>query len=211
MIQKEIKYDLYNTQKNEILKLNVSKYKGIYLIHRAVVQQLNNKRQGTANTKTRSEVRGGGKKPWKQKGTGRARAGSNRSPLWKGGGTIFGPKYKNYNIKINKKEKNLALNNILYNKVKDTLVITDFGHNLNSPNTKLLLKEINQLGLNNNKQNKILIIVNKKEKNLFLSIRNLQNIELISVHQLNIFALLKAHKVIMTLSALHHLNKAYHD
>nr|YP_010485004.1 ribosomal protein L4 [Hypnea cervicornis]UVW80698.1 ribosomal protein L4 [Hypnea cervicornis] len=211
MIQKEIKYKLYNTQKSEILKLNVSEYKGIYLIHRAVIQQLNNRRQGTANTKTRSEVRGGGKKPWKQKGTGRARAGSNRSPLWKGGGTIFGPKTKNYNIKINKKEKNLALNTILYNKIKDTLVIKEFGHNLNYPNTKLLLEEINQLGLNNNKQNKILIIVNKKEKNLFLSIRNLQNIELISIHQLNIIALLKAHKVIITLSALNHINKAYHD
>nr|YP_010903113.1 ribosomal protein L4 [Hypnea pseudomusciformis]WCH55167.1 ribosomal protein L4 [Hypnea pseudomusciformis]WCH55566.1 ribosomal protein L4 [Hypnea pseudomusciformis]WCH56760.1 ribosomal protein L4 [Hypnea pseudomusciformis] len=211
MIQKEIKYNLHNTNKSEILKLNINEYKGIYLIHRALIQQLNNKRQGTANTKTRSEVRGGGKKPWKQKGTGRARAGSTRSPLWTGGGTIFGPKYKKYNIKINKKEKNLALNSVLYNKIKDTLVITDFGHNLNNPSTKLLLQEINQLGLNSNKPNKLLIIVNKKQKNLYLSTRNLKNIELISVYQLNLFALLKAHKIIITISALNHLNKAYND
>nr|YP_010903709.1 ribosomal protein L4 [Hypnea wynnei]WCH56561.1 ribosomal protein L4 [Hypnea wynnei] len=211
MIQKEITYNLHNSNQNQTLKLKVNEYTGMYIIHRALLQQLNNKRQGSANTKTRSEVRGGGKKPWKQKGTGRARAGSIRSPLWKGGGTIFGPKYKNYNIKINKKEKNLALNNILYNKVKDTLVITDFLYNLNYPSTKLLLKEINNLGLNNNKHNNILIVVNKKDKNLYLSIRNLQNIELISVHQLNIFSLLKAHKVIITLSALNHLNKTYND
>nr|WCH57160.1 ribosomal protein L4 [Hypnea musciformis] len=211
MIQKEIKYNLHNTNKSETLKLNIHEDKGIYLIHRALIQQLNNKRQGTANTKTRSEVRGGGKKPWKQKGTGRARAGSNRSPLWTGGGTIFGPKYKKYNIKINKKEKILALNSVLYNKIKDTLVITDFGHNLNHPNTKLVLQEINQLGLNNNKPNKLLVIVNKKQKNLYLSTRNLKNVELISVYQLNIFALLKAHKIIITLSALNHLNKAYND
>nr|YP_010903510.1 ribosomal protein L4 [Hypnea cryptica]WCH55963.1 ribosomal protein L4 [Hypnea cryptica] len=211
MIQKEIKYDLHNTNRSEILKLNVSEYKGMYLIHRALIQQLNNKRQGTANTKTRSDVRGGGKKPWKQKGTGRSRAGSTRSPLWTGGGTIFGPKYKKYNIKINKKEKNLALNNILYNKIKDTILIKEFRHNLNYPSTKLILKEINQLGLNNNTQNKILVIVNKKEKNLYLSTRNLKHIELISVYQLNIFAVLKAHKVIITLSALNYLNKAYND
>nr|QCI07169.1 ribosomal protein L4 [Hypnea pannosa] len=211
MIQREIKYDLYKTNQNQSLKLKVSEYTGMYLIHRALIQQLNNKRQGTAHTKTRSEVRGGGRKPWKQKGTGKARAGSIRSPLWKGGGTIFGPKYKKCNIKINKKEKNLALNNIIHNKIQDTLLITNFGHNLNYPSTKLLLKEINQLGLNHNKKNKILIIVNKKEKNLYLSIRNLQNIELISIHQLNIFAILKAQQVIITSSALHHLNKTYND
>nr|YP_010726595.1 ribosomal protein L4 [Hypnea edeniana]WCH54769.1 ribosomal protein L4 [Hypnea edeniana]WDY85070.1 ribosomal protein L4 [Hypnea edeniana] len=211
MIQHQVQYNIHNTNKNQTLKLKVNEYTGMYIIHRALLQQLNNKRQGTANTKTRSEVRGGGRKPWKQKGTGRARAGSIRSPLWKGGGTIFGPKYKNYNVKINKKEKNLALSNILYNKVKDTLVITDFTYNLKYPSTKLILQEINNLGLNSNNNNNILIIVNKKEKNLYLSIRNLQNIELISVHQLNIFSLLKAQKLIITSSALNHLNKTYND
>nr|YP_010902516.1 ribosomal protein L4 [Hypnea nidifica]WCH54371.1 ribosomal protein L4 [Hypnea nidifica] len=211
MIQHKIKYNIHNTDKTQTLHLKVNEYTGMYIIHRALLQQLNNKRQGTANTKTRSEVRGGGRKPWKQKGTGRARAGSIRSPLWKGGGIIFGPKYKNYNIKINKKEKNLALSNILYNKVKDTLVITEFKCNQNHPNTKLLLQEINNLGLNSANNKYILIIVNKKEKNLYLSVRNLQNIELISVHQLNIFSLLKAQKLIITSSALNHLNRTYND
>nr|YP_010726495.1 ribosomal protein L4 [Hypnea spinella]WDY84970.1 ribosomal protein L4 [Hypnea spinella] len=211
MIEHQVTYNIHNTNQHQTLKLKVNEFTGMYIIHRALLQQLNNKRQGTANTKTRSEVRGGGRKPWKQKGTGRARAGSIRSPLWKGGGTIFGPKYKSYNIKINKKEKNLALSNILYNKAKDILVITDFSYNLNYPSTKLILKEINNLGLNSNKKNNILIIVNKKEKNLYLSVRNLQNIELISVHQLNIFSLLKAQQLIITSSALNHLNKNYND
>nr|WCH56361.1 ribosomal protein L4 [Hypnea sp.] len=214
MIKQEIEYPLYNinerqTLKSKKIRLNINKDTGMYLIHRALLQQLNNKRQGTASTKTRSEVRGGGKKPWKQKGTGRARAGSTRSPLWKGGGIIFGPRYKDYNIKINKKEKHLAISNTLYNKARNTLIIENFASHVNGPSTKLLLNEINSLGLNTN--HNILIIVTKKEKNLYLSIRNLQNIELTSVNQLNVFLLLKANKLIITSSALNEINETYNE
>nr|WCH56161.1 ribosomal protein L4 [Calliblepharis sp.] len=214
MIEQTIQYNLHNisknkTEKSKTIKLNINPDTNMYLIHRTLLQQLHNKRQGTANTKTRSEVRGGGKKPWKQKGTGRARAGSTRSPLWKGGGIIFGPKYKNYYIKINKKEKHLAISNTLYNKAKNTLIIEKFANNINSPSTKLLLKEIKDLGFNTN--NNILIIVTKKERNLYLSTRNLKNVELISVHQLNIFSLLKAKKLIITCSALDQINEVYNE
>ena len=211
MIEQEIQYNIHNTNQSQILKLRTNQDTNMYLIHRAVLRQLNNQRQGTANTKTRGEVRGGGKKPWKQKGTGKARAGSTRSPLWKGGGTIFGPKYKNYNIKINKKEKYLALNNILYNKIKHTLIIKNLGDNIKYPSTKLFLKEISYLGFNTKKNTNILLIVNKKEKNLYLSIRNIKNIELISVHQLNIVSILKAKKLIITSDALNSINQAHHE
>ena len=97
----------------------------MYCVHRALKNHLTNNRIRNANTKTRSEVRGGGKKPWKQKGTGRARAGSTRSPLWKGGGIIFGPKPKIYQSKINKKEKRLAINTLIYNKSKNTIIVND--------------------------------------------------------------------------------------
>ena len=122
-IQKFIKYtslDIDGEQLNSNceLKLNVLEVSGNYLLHKDLLRHLNSKRQATVSTKTRSEVRGGGRKPWQQKGTGRARAGSNRSPLWKGGGVIFGPKPKKVALKLNKKERRLALQTLLYNKKK---------------------------------------------------------------------------------------------
>merc|ERR1712232_965806 len=105
------------------LELTVLENSGNYLIHKDIVRQQIQQKQGTVSTKTRSEVRGGGRKPWRQKGTGRARAGSNRSPLWKGGGVIFGPKPKTIVKKLNKKERNLALQTLLYNKRNSILII----------------------------------------------------------------------------------------
>ena len=123
-IQKFIKYtqvDITGKQfsSEQELKLNVLDESGNYLIHKDFVRHSNAKRQRTVGTKTRSEVRGGGRKPWQQKGTGRARAGSNRSPLWKGGGVIFGPRPKIISLKLNKKERRLALQTLLYNKKKN--------------------------------------------------------------------------------------------
>lgn len=198
-----------NTNSFKEISLRVSENKGMYIIHRALIKQLSNKRQGTANTKTRSEVKGGGKKPWKQKGTGRARAGSIRSPLWKGGGVIFGPKRKHYNKKINKKEKQLALRTLIYNKFKHTLVTEDLAKNIKKPDTKSTLKIIKKLGIEIEKQTKILIIVATKNHNFHLSLRNLPNIELITANQLNILALLKANKIIITIDALDKISEVY--
>ena len=125
-VQKFIKYtplDITGKPLNfkHELTLNILDKSGNYLLHKDLLRHLSSKRQGTVSTKTRSEVRGGGRKPWQQKGTGRARAGSNRSPLWKGGGVIFGPKPKKVALKLNKKERRLALQTLLYNK-KNTLL-----------------------------------------------------------------------------------------
>nr|YP_009296151.1 ribosomal protein L4 [Schizymenia dubyi]AOM65086.1 ribosomal protein L4 [Schizymenia dubyi] len=196
-------------QKTIILKVKDNPKEGMYIIHRALIKQLNEQRLGNAQTKTRSEVRGGGKKPWKQKGTGRARAGSIRSPLWKGGGVIFGPKAKRYNTKINKKEKQLALRTLIYNKFKQTLIVQEFAQFLIEPNTKLFLKEIKDFGVNINKREKLLIITKTKPNSLYLSVRNISNVELIAADQLNILALIKANKLLITVDALDTIQKIY--
>ena len=139
------------------IKLKIATSNSMYIIHSALVKQLATKRQGTAHSKTRSEVRGGGRKPWKQKGTGKARAGSIRSPLWKGGGVTFGPRTRNYISKINAKEKKLAIRTLLYNKAPHILVISNEEIFLAKPSTQLLLDKIQNLNLDLNKR--ILIIV----------------------------------------------------
>lgn len=188
------------------LKINEEKEAQMYLIHKALKQQLKNKRVRNANTKTKSEVRGGGKKPWKQKGTGRARAGSNRSPLWRSGGVIFGPKKKIYSSKINKKERRLAINIMIFNKLSQTLVTKDIFENLDKPSTKQGLIEIRKLGLELKKHDHLLIVVNKKSTSLNLSYRNLKQIEIIEVNNLNVLSLLEADKILMTYDAIQKLN-----
>ena len=134
-VQKFIKYtpvDITGKQvsSTQELKLNVLDESGNYLVHKDFLRHSSSQRQGTVSTKTRSEVRGGGRKPWQQKGTGRARAGSNRSPLWKGGGVIFGPKPKTVSLKLNKKERRLALQTLLYNKKNSILIIENLENEL---------------------------------------------------------------------------------
>lgn len=204
-ITKELSYKILNTTDTKDSKLiqlqvgeNVSKQ--MYLIHKALKQQLNSKRVRNAQTKTRSDVRGGGKKPWKQKGTGRARAGSNRSPLWKGGGVIFGPQSRLYKCKINKKEKRLAINTVILNKFDSTIVVENI--NIEKPNTKRAINEIKDLDNKLKKGDRILIIVHKKTKNLYLSLRNLSKVEIIEVSCINILSLLKADTIILTNKAL---------
>lgn len=123
-VQKSIIYDVFDTNgqildNGEKFDISIVEKSGNYLIHKDILRHQINQKQGTVSTKTRGEVRGGGRKPWRQKGTGRARAGSNRSPLWKGGGVIFGPKPKKINLKINQKERQLAIRTLLYNKRKN--------------------------------------------------------------------------------------------
>ena len=191
------------------LKLNVLENSGNYLIHKDILRHYASQKQGTVSTKTRSEVRGGGRKPWRQKGTGRARAGSNRSPLWKGGGVIFGPKPKTINFKLNKKERRLALQTLLYNKKNNLLIIENLENEINIPKTKTFLKICQNCGINLNQ--KLLIIVSKKTIPLKLSTQNIKNVELISASNLNTLSLLKAKQIILTPSAVNDIKEIYCD
>lgn len=206
-----IKYPIYEldtlTNKTENIKLKVSDNNGMYIIHRSLIKQITEKRQGNAHSKTRSEVRGGGRKPWKQKGTGKARAGSTRSPLWRGGGVIFGPKSKTYSQKVNIKEKRIALQTLFFNKLAQTLTIPEEELKLQNPKTKLIQKKIHDLGINSTDQ--ILIVVKKKESNLYLASRNLPNVELVQANQINIISLLKAQSVIVTREGLLTIEDTY--
>nr|YP_009369894.1 50S ribosomal protein L4 [Boldia erythrosiphon]ARO90582.1 50S ribosomal protein L4 [Boldia erythrosiphon] len=202
-------HDLESSYQHKItLNLSIADAKAAYVVHRALVAQRTSQRQGTSSSKTRSEVRGGGRKPWKQKGTGKARVGSNRSPLWRGGGVVFGPSSDiNYNKKINQKELQLALRTVLYNKYNNILVVKQFDASFNNPSTKKILSifKIWKIDLNS----KILLIVNTKNLNLYLSIRNLPNINIIAANNLNVIDLLNHNLVVITTDALLKINEVY--
>ena len=177
------------------------------LIHRAVLRQLANKRQGTASTLTRSEVRGGGRKPYKQKGTGRARQGSIRTPLRPGGGIIFGPKPRSYNLNMNRKERRLALRTALMSRISDVISVEDFASTLNTPKTKEIIDGLMRLGID--KTLKILVILEDPSTNIMKSINNIQNIKLIRADQLNVFDILNANKLIIGNSAIQKIQEVY--
>lgn len=213
-VQKFIKYtplDINGKSLNssQELKLNVLEKSGNYLLHKDLLRHYNSQKQGTVSTKTRSEVRGGGRKPWRQKGTGRARAGSNRSPLWKGGGVIFGPKPKSIPIKLNKKERRLALQTLLYNKKNNILIIDNFESEITQPKTKNFLKICQNCSINLDQ--KLLLIVSKKTNILKLATQNLKNVELISASNLNTLSLLKAKQIILTSLAINDIKEIYCD
>jgi large subunit ribosomal protein L4 len=213
-VQKFIKYTPFDItgkplDSTQELELKVLEKSGNYLLHKDLLRHYNSQRQGTVSTKTRSEVRGGGAKPWRQKGTGRARAGSNRSPLWKGGGVIFGPKPKTVSLKLNKKERRLALQTLLYNKKNNILIIENLETELIESKTKNFLKICNNCSVNLNQ--KILVIVSKKAVPLKLATQNLKNVELISASNLNTFSLLKAKQIILTPSAINDIKEIYCD
>lgn len=213
-VQKFIKYSPFDINgkqldsKNE-LELNVLENSGNYLLHRELLRHFNSQKQGTVSTKTRSEVRGGGRKPWRQKGTGKARAGSNRSPLWKGGGVIFGPKPKKIFLKLNKKERRLALQTLLYNKKNNILIIENLENEITEPKVKPFLKVCQDCSINLTQN--VLIIVSKKTIPLKLATQNLKNVELISASTLNTFSLLKAKQIILTPLALNDIKEIYCD
>ncbi len=180
-----------------------------HIVHRALIRQTNNARQGNASTKTRAEVRGGGRKPWKQKGTGRARAGSIRSPLWRGGGVIFGPAPKDYNMKMNRKERRLALRTALMSRIEDTIVVEEFSSNLAQPKTKEFVAALTRWGVESD--SKVLVIVPEVEDNLLLSIRNIANVKMISSSGLNVFDLLNADRIVATADAIAKIQEVYND
>jgi large subunit ribosomal protein L4 len=180
-----------------------------HIVHRALIRQTNNARQGTACAKTRAEVRGGGRKPWKQKGTGRARAGSIRSPLWRGGGVIFGPKPKDYNMKMNRKERRLALRTALMSRVEDMIVVADFATNVAQPKTKEFVQAMTRWGVQ--ADSKVLIIVSEVEDNTLLSVRNIAKVKMISASGLNVFDLLNADQIVATTEAIAKIQEVYND
>ena len=213
-VQKFITYTPFDIDGNQLdvnheITLTVSETSGNYILHRDLLRHTNSQRQGTVSTKTRSEVRGGGRKPWKQKGTGRARAGSNSSPLWKGGGVIFGPKPKKILLKMNKKERQLALRTLLYNKKSNILLIEGLENETIEPKTKSFLKICQNCGISLKQQ--LLVVVSKKTIALKLATQNLKNVELISASNLNTFSLLKAKQIILTPLAINDIKEIYCD
>jgi large subunit ribosomal protein L4 len=180
-----------------------------HIVHRALIRQTNNARQGTASAKTRAEVRGGGRKPWRQKGTGRARAGSIRSPLWRGGGVIFGPKPKDYNLKMNRKERRLALRTALMSRIEDTIVVEEFATNLAQPKTKEFVAALTRWGVE--PDSKVLVIVSEVAENIFLSTRNISTVKTISASGLNVYDLLNADRIIATTDAIAKIQEVYND
>ena len=177
------------------------------LIHRAVLRQLANKRQGTASTLTRSEVRGGGRKPYKQKGTGRARQGSIRTPLRPGGGIIFGPKPRSYNLDMNRKERRLALRTALMSRVTDIKAVEDFGSTLTKPKTSEIINGLARLGIE--KTEKVLVILDNPSQVIKKSIHNIEKVKLIAADQLNVFDILNANKLVIGQSAINKIQEVY--
>ncbi|MEM9904766.1 MAG: 50S ribosomal protein L4 [Cyanobacteria bacterium P01_D01_bin.44] len=178
-----------------------------HIVHRALVRQMNNARQGTAATKTRSEVRGGGRKPWRQKGTGRARSGSSRSPLTKGGGVIFGPKPRDYSVKMNRKERRLAMTTALQSRADDLVVVQDFADQLPQPKTKDVLSAFERWGID--ADSKVLLITAERSENVYRSVRNVSSIKLISAANLNIYDILAADQLVLTAAALEKIQEVY--
>ena len=211
-VEKFIKYtplDLTGKSVNSTqeLTLRVLEESGNYLLHKDLLRHSSSKRQGTVSTKTRSEVRGGGRKPWQQKGTGRARAGSNRSPLWKGGGVIFGPKPRTISLKLNKKERRLALQTLLYNKKNNIIILENLENGLTDCKTKNFLKICNACNIDLNQ--KVLVIVSEKTPFLKLATQNLKTVELTLASNLNTFSLLKAKQIILTPLAINDIKEIY--
>ena len=180
-----------------------------HIVHRALVRQMNNARQGNASAKTRSEVRGGGRKPWRQKGTGRARVGSIRSPLWRGGGIIFGPKPRDYETKLNRKERRLALRTAFQSRAEDMVVVEEFADQFPQPKTKELIAAIARWGID--PEEKILLILPEKQENVYLSGRNVPNLRTCLADSLNVYDLLSADRLITTATAIAKIQEVYSD
>ena len=192
------------------LELKVAKAENAaHIVHRALVRQQNNGRQGTASAKTRAEVRGGGRKPWRQKGTGRARAGSNRSPLWRGGGVIFGPKPRDYSQKMNRKERRLALRTAIAGQAENLIVVQPFAEQLTQPKTKELAQALKRWGATDNK--KVLLILAEVPENILLSARNIPYLKVLRADNLNIYDVLAADTILATAEALEKLQEVYSD
>jgi large subunit ribosomal protein L4 len=179
------------------------------LVHRAVVRQLAHARQGTASTLTRAEVAGGGRKPYKQKGTGRARQGSIRTPLRPGGGVVFGPKPRSYNLAMNRKERRLALRTALMSRLEDIVVVKGFGEGMEAPKTSEIVAGLGRLGVEAGA--KVLVVLDSPSEVVRKSMRNLEKVKLIAADQLNVFDLLHANKLVVSEEALAKIQEVYGD
>ncbi len=175
-----------------------------HLVHMAVVNQLANNRQGTQKAKTRSEVSGGGRKPWRQKGTGHARQGSIRAPQWKGGGVVFAPKPRDYSFKMNKKEKRLALFSSLTSKVNDKKLIVLDNFNLDEVKTKKFVKVMDNL-----KVTKALVVLEGDNKNVVLSGRNIPTVKVLPINGINTYDIMKYETLVCTKAAIEKLQEVY--
>ena len=175
-----------------------------HLVHMAVVAQLANTRQGTQKAKTRSEVSGGGRKPWKQKGTGHARQGSTRSPQWKGGGVVFAPTPRDYTINLNKKEKRIALKSALTSRVLENkfIVVDDFA--MSEIKTKKMQQTLNNLNVK-----KALVVCAENEKNTVLSVRNIYGVKAASPKTINVYDILKYNTVVASKDAVKTIEEVY--
>lgn len=175
-----------------------------HLVHLAVVANLANKRQGTQKAKTRAEVSGGGRKPWRQKGTGHARQGSIRSPQWKGGGVVFAPTPRDYSISLNKKEKRLALKSALTSRVRDNkfIVVDDFA--MTEIKTKKMVATFKNLNVS-----KALVVVSEGENNTVLSTRNLRGFKAASPNTINVYDILKYNTVVASKAAVDTIQEVY--
>ena len=175
-----------------------------HLVHMAVVNQLANNRQGTQSAKTRSEVSGGGRKPWRQKGTGHARQGSTRSPQWTGGGVVFAPKPRDYSFKMNKKEKRAALCSALSSKVADNKIVVLDAFNLDEVKTKKFVEVMNNL-----KASKALVVLEGENKNVVLSGRNIPTVKVTATNEINTYDVLKYETLVVTKAAVEKLEEVY--
>lgn len=209
-VKKDFKYSVQGSSSEEFasMTLRIPEKNSRYLLHRAIVNQQKGRLQGTSNTKTRSEVRGGGKKPWKQKGTGQARSGSKNSPLWNGGGVAFGPKPRSYRKKINSKEWRLALQTTLFNSSNKITVIGNFMEGIDKPNTQKVLEQLKQVS---NLEDRTLLILKEPNINAILSLRNVNKLDILYSNTLNVKDLLIAKNIIIAEDALENIQKTYHD
>ena len=203
------KLSVYNIEGKEVgsIELNDAVF-GVevneHLVHMAVVNQLANNRQGTQSAKTRSEVSGGGRKPWRQKGTGHARQGSTRSPQWTGGGVVFAPKPRDYSFKMNKKEKRAALCSALSSKVAESQIIVLDEFKLDEIKTKKFVEVMNNL-----KASKALVVLEGENKNVVLSGRNIPTVKVTATNEINTYDVLKYETLVVTKAAVEKLEEVY--
>ena len=204
------KIDVYNIEGKKVSDIELAdSVFGIEpnekIVHSVLVNYMANQRQGTSNTKTRAEVAGGGRKPWKQKGTGRARQGSIRAPQWFKGGIALGPKPRDYSYRLNKKERRLAIRSVLSSKVlENNLVVVD-AMNFDAIKTKNMVSALSNLKI----EGKTLIVLPEKNENVQKSARNIEGVKTSLVNTINVYDLLKYNKLILTVDAVKNLEEVY--
>ena len=203
------KVSVYNMEGKEVgsMELNDAVF-GVevneHLVHMAVVQQLANNRQGTQKAKTRSEVRGGGRKPWRQKGTGHARQGSTRAPQWTGGGVVFAPTPRDYSFKMNRKEKRAALKSALTSRVQENKLIVVDELKFDEIKTKKFAEVLNNLNLD-----KALVVLNENDEKVVMSAKNIPTVKTTQINTINVYDVLKYNTVVLTKAAAESIEEVY--